>query len=118
MTLLSDVVKVIDEVTQGLGMQAIVTHKVFTGDGGIGDAAYTIKKRKAAVTQKLRQVRSFSGELVASNTTVTFVRPTTMGVDGGAHDLIILADGTGGAVVGVSAPHDASNQLIAEAYLG
>ena len=118
MTLLSKAVAIADKVTQGLGMQAQVTHKLFTGDGGVGDAAYSVKTRKAVVEQKLRQVRSFSGELVASTTTVTFVRPTVMGVGGGAHDLIILPDGTGGPIVGVGAPVDASGQLIVEAYLG
>lgn len=118
MTLLSKAVAIADKVTLALGMQAKVTHKLFTGDGGVGDAAYTSKTRTAVVEQKLRQVRSFSGELVTSTATVTFVHPTPMGVEGGAHDKIILPDGSGGPVVGTGGPVDASGQLIVEAYLG
>lgn len=118
MTLLSKAVAIADKVTQNLGMQGQVTHKMFTGDGGTGDPQYATKKRFAAIEQKVRQVRSFSGEMVTSTTKVTFVRPTPMGLEGGAHDLIVLPDGTGGPILSTGGPVDASGQLIAEAYLG
>lgn len=119
MTLLSNAVRIANKVTLGLRMQAQdgqqVTLKTFTGDGGVGAPVYSSKKRDAVVEKKLRQVRSFSGILTTSSVTVTFLDPT---VAVKPNDQIILADGTGGEVIGAGGPVDASGQLLTEAYIG
>lgn len=122
MSLLSNAVKIANSVTLGLGMQAQGSQKVtlmtLSTDAGIGAPVYTPsagKKYNAVVEKKQRQVRSFSGDLVMSSTTVLFLDPKIVVAAG---DQIILADKSGGLVLGTSGPVDASGQLITEAYLG
>jgi hypothetical protein len=113
MTILSQGVSIIDSVTKSLGMQAKVKHKQFTGDGGVGDAGFKIVTRDAVVEMKQRQFRTFSGELGVSKAVLTFTSPVKV-VE---FDEIYLPDGTGGKVMGVGTPVDATGHLIAEVYL-
>ncbi len=115
MTLLFNAVRIADKVTKALKMQTRVTLKMFVSDGGKGDPTYKSSKYDAIVERKQRQVRSFSGELVLSTSSVTFVNGT---VNVGEHDVILLPDGSGGPVVGTSNPMDEGGKLITEAYLG
>lgn len=115
MTLLSNAVAIANKVTKSLKFQAVVTHQSYVSDGGTGDPTYTSKKRDAIVSKKQRKVRSFSGELVASSSSVTFLDPK---VSVGQRDIILIPDGTGGEVVGTGGPVDASGQLMTEAYIG
>jgi hypothetical protein len=113
MTILSQGVSIIDSVTKSLGMQGDVKHKMFTGDGGVGDAAFKTVNRQAAIEMKQRQFRTFSGELGVSKAVLTFTTPIPIT----EFDEIYLADGTGGKVMGVGTPVDATGHLIAEVYL-
>lgn len=119
MTILSDAVAIANEVTNALEMQVAgqqqILHRSFTGDGGVGAPQYKNQKRNAVVSKKTRQVRSFSGALVVSTTQVTFLNPRVVVKE---HDLIILADKSGGPVIGTASPVDASGVLMTEAYLG
>src|SRR6185503_18298322 len=105
MTLLSNAVAIADRVTRSLKMQAQDSQKVtlrsFTGDGGVGAPAYADKKYDAVVEKKQRQVRSFSGVLTMANATVTFLKPS---IRVKPNDQIVLADGTGGEVIGAGGP--------------
>lgn len=115
MTLLSKVVKIADTVTKGLGFQAEVTLRTYTGDGGVGAPTYTDKKWRAVVEKKQRQVRSFSGVLTMSTTTVLFLDPSvTVKPD----DRVTLPDGSGAEVIGEGGFVDKGAQLYAEVYLG
>lgn len=119
MTLLSDAVKIANDVTLGLQMQSQgakqITLQKYDGDGGVGAPQYTSKKYDALVEKKQRQVRTFSGELGVSHATVTFLVPTIVVSE---KDRIVLSDGTDGAVIGISGPMDESGQLLRECYLG
>lgn len=119
MTLLSNAVRLANKVTLGLKMQAQgdkkVTLQKYLGDGGVGSPTYSSKKYDAVVEKKQRQVRTFSGELGVSGTTVTFLVPSIVVTE---RDRIVLADGTGGEVIAVGGPVDASGQLLLECYLG
>jgi hypothetical protein len=113
-TILSTGVSIIDSVTKSLGMQAVgLKHKMFTGDGGVGDAAFKVVTRDAVVEMKQRQFRTFSGALGVSKAVLTFTTPVPIT----EFDEIYLPDGTGGKVLGVGTPVDASGHLIAEVYL-
>lgn len=122
MSLLSGAVKIANDVTLSLGMQAQgakkVTLKKFSSDGGTGSPIYTPSagtKYSAVVEKRQRQVRTFSGALAVSNTTVLFLDPAIVV---GEHDVIVLHDGSGGEVIGCGGPVDESGQLLTEVYLG
>lgn len=121
MSLMSDVVALVNEVTLGLEMQAQDSKKVtllsYTGDGGEGAPAYASSKKVSAVVQaKARLVRGSDGQQVASSTTLTFLDPTVVVKP---KDLITLPGETAKReVIDVSSPIDASGVLIREAYLG
>lgn len=117
MSLIGDVVGIVDGVAGNLGFKSKVTHRMFTGDAGKGDDAYKNVVRRAIVDKKQRQVRGFDGALVMSTTTVTFLDPAIVV---GQFDLIVLDDGSGGPLVGVGGFIDGgtNRQAYAEAYLG
>ena len=121
MTLMSDVVALVDDITFDLGMQAQgakrVTLKKFTGDAGTGAKSWDAGKKYSAVVEKKQQmVRGEGGEMVASHTTVTFLKPTVVAEP---KDMIVLPGETAGyEIMAVSGPIDASGQLIRECYLG
>jgi hypothetical protein len=116
-SILSSVVKIADKVTVGLKFQATVTHWSFVSDAGKGDPVEKKFKRKAVVEKKQKLVRTFAGEMAASSTTVTLLKP---GVLIKESDRIFLPDGTGGQVIGAGGFVDGSSgqQAYVEAYLG
>lgn len=115
MTLMSNVVKILDKITGPvLKFQSVATLGSFTTDGGIGDGVTSDKKYSVIVERKQRQVSTGNGLFTTSTTTVLFFGS----VDVKPNDMITLADGSGGVVVGVGSPVDASGRLITEAYLG
>lgn len=121
MSLMSEVVALVNEVTLDLGMQAQGAKRItlysYTGDGGEGAPAFaSAKKVNAVVTAKARLVRGQDGQQVASSTTLTFTDPAIIVK---AKDMIVLPGETAQReVVDVSSPIDESGVLIREAYLG
>jgi hypothetical protein len=117
MSVISRGVAIANRVTKKLKMQSSVTLKSLTGDSGRGDDAFSSKPLTAIVDKKQRVIRAFDGTEKVSGTTVTFLDP---GVVVGENDIIRLADGSGGPVLGVGGFVDGSTdrQALTEAYLG
>lgn len=121
MTLMSDAVSLINDVTLGLEMQAQGTKKItlksFVDDGKEGAPTYSSAKRYNAVVEaKIRLVRDATGQEVTSNTTITFVGPTPVVK---AKDHILWPGETSfHEVIAVNSPIDASGVLIRECYVG
>lgn len=117
MSILSSAVKIVDKVGGSLKFKSRITVKSFNADAGKGDPTYTDKPYTAFVDKKQRMVRTFSGEEAVAGTTVTITKPGTLVKE---HDVIVLADGSGGPVIGVGGYVDGSTQrqALTEAYLG
>ena len=113
MSLLSDAVSLIDDVTTTLGFKANVQHGRDTGDAGVGDPTWKIKTRAAVIEYKVRQVSDSSGVIVASKMTVTFLNPN-VAVDTGDK---ITYKGETNTVISVSSPVDTTGRLLTTAYL-
>ncbi len=117
MSLLASAVALANNVTQSLGLQADVTyHKAIAPPDGAGKisrlAPVTLK---AIVVQKLREVRTISGEMVMSRSSVTFVEPRVISVD----DKIILPDGSTGPILATQGFMDDSQAtILVEVFLG
>lgn len=118
MSLISDVVAIVDGVAEDLQWKSKVTHRVWTGDAGKGDDAFTNVTRRAVVERKQRRVRTFTGEEAVSSTTVLFTAPASV-TRVKEFDQILLQDGTGGPVMGVGGFMDGATdeQAYTEVYL-
>lgn len=120
MTLMSDVVALVDEVTLDLEMQAQGTKRVtlakFTSDAGRGSKTWASgKKYTAVVEMKQRNVPGANGEMVVSMASVTFLKPTIIAEP---LDLVTLpGEANGREIVAVSGPIDATGVLLRECYL-
>ena len=106
-TILRSGIATIKKVTDSL--QPYVTHKAWKGQDGYGAPIYNSPvQRKAIVEKKVQMRRTESGELVLTTATVMFIEPVpplgaadrSEPVD--PRDVIILPDGSTGAIVNVS----------------
>ena len=113
MSLLSDAVGLIDNVTGSLGFQANVQLGSDKGDSGTGDPTWKIRTRAAIVEYKVRQVADAEGKVVASKMSVTFLNPN-VAVDPGDQ---ITYKGETNTVISVASPVDTTGRLITTAYL-
>lgn len=113
MSILSKAVDVANNVTRKMGMQVSVTVKTLTTDAGVGDPQYKTRSLFGVLEFKQRLVRTDSGEMVTSNSNVTFVGPVNIAIG----STIVFKDGSKGVVISAESPVDASGKLITRAYL-
>lgn len=113
MTLLSDAVGIIADVTTDLGLQPYVTHRRMTGDSGKGDPVLKDERVRAVVSYRRRMVHAADGSMVESKASVTFASPRAVSPG----DYITLPDGTRHEILAVDAPADESGRLVSEASL-
>lgn len=103
MSFLSDAIKIADDVTRGLGLQAVVTHRPWLSQTAQGKATYGgAVEMPAAVTLKQTKIRTQSGQEVMSRATITFPRDVAISVK----DHITLPDGSSGPILSIDAPID------------
>jgi hypothetical protein len=127
MSLLGGLVALADTLTKNFQLQADVVYWPYSSSDGAGRPLYGPPQvRKAIFTQKLKQIRGFSGELVLSNAQIVFLDPTSIN----PFDKIVTPrggtlDGSTGArdaaqpILGTDAFTDASNAaILTEIYLG
>ena len=110
-------VELANNLTESLDLQADVTYHQATGvpDGAGKVSRLTPVTLKAIVEQKLRQVRTDSGEVTMSQAHVTFLEPRTIS----QYDKIVLADGTTGPILATEGFMDVSNAaILIEVFLG
>lgn len=113
MTLFSNIVASINTVMEGLGVVVDITHKMFVTDGGLGNPTYTTVTRRGFIDRRQRKIVTFAGIEIVSSASALFIGNVPVN----EHDQIFFPDGTGGEVVSVSSPVDASGRLITEAFL-
>lgn len=133
MSLLTDVLKIIDGVTKPLELQATVTFRRYLSGGGYGDESYGSPVTLYTVLEyKQRAVKSMEGELAHSTATLTIVdlpaliaaTPAVAGIslEGWMHtkDEITLPNGTKPPILNVGGFVDGGggNLIPHEVYLG
>lgn len=119
MSFLGDIVKVIDQVVDDLGLQSEVTHFHWASQDADGKPVFTPSagtKRKAAWEKRTRIVAGLDGRQVTSTSQLIFPRPVSINVK----DQFTLPDGTLGLIVSVSGFADpTTNEAFAtEVFLG
>lgn len=121
MSLISSMVALADSLTQSFGLQADIQYWAYVSSNGAGKVTYSPPYPgagvvvKAIVDKRQRMVKTASGELVQSQASVTFLRPTTINL----FDRIVLPDGTTGPILNTGAFMDGSNAgILTEVYLG
>ena len=117
MSLLASAVALANNVTQSLGLQADVTYyqaiSPADGAGKVDRLAGVILK--AIVEQKLKQVRTISGEMVMSRSNVTFLEPRVISTD----DKIVLPDGSTGPILATQGfVDDTQAAILTQVFLG
>lgn len=98
-------------------MQSTITLKSYKSDSGTGADTFTSSSLRAVVDKKQQQVRAFDGTMKMSSTVITILDPSVVV---GENDIVVLADGSGGPVLGVGGFIDGetSRQALVEVYLG
>jgi len=115
MGLLDSAVAIADKITQGLGLQAVVSHQAVTSIEGDGNRVYAAAVlRPAVVVKKQRLVKTTSGEMVMSQAYITFLNPVVIG----QYDRITLPDGTTGPILNTEGFIASVNPILTEVYLG
>lgn len=119
MSFLGDLVQVIDQVVDSLGLQSEVTHFHWTSQDSDGKPVFSPAsgtKRKAAWEKRTRIVAGFEGRQVTSTSSLIFPRPVVIGVK----DQFTLPDGALGLVVSVSgfADPETKEAFATEVFLG
>jgi len=127
MSLLGNLVALADSLTQNFGLQADVLYYAFLSQDGAGKRSYApAVARKAIYVRKMKQVRTFSGEMAVSNAQVTFLTPAVINEFdrivtpvGGTLDGSEEARDSAQPILGTDGFVDASNGVVlTEIYLG
>ncbi len=127
MSLLANLIGVANSLTQSFGLQADVLYYAYTGADGAGKSLYaTGVARKAIVNRKMKQIRTFAGEMAVSNAQIVFLDPTVINEFdkivvpvGGVLDTTDAAREAAQPIIGTDAFTDASNAgILTEIYLG
>lgn len=127
MSLLSNLVGLADNLTQSFGLQADVLYYKYLSSDGAGKRSYApVVARKALYIRRMKQVRTFSGEMAVSNAQVVFLTPTQINEfdkivvpNGGYIDGSEEARDAAQPIIGTDAFVDASNgPILTEIYLG
>jgi hypothetical protein len=115
MGLLDNAVSIANNITQSLGMQAIVSHESVLSIDGAGDRVYAAAVfRSAVVVKKQKLVKTTTGEMVMSQAYITFLSPVVIGL----YDRITLPDGTTGPILNTEGFVASVNPILTEVYLG
>jgi hypothetical protein len=117
MDLAHSMIEFADNFTQAQGVQATVQHESFISGGGAGSSTHMPPvARPAIVEYKQREVRTSSGEVAMSASTVTFLDPT---VEVDINDRITLPNGESGPILALGAFVDSTQKpILTEVYLG
>jgi hypothetical protein len=133
MSLLTDVLKIADNVTKGLQLQASITFRRFSSIDGYGAESYGTSTTLPAILEfKQRSVRTSTGEMAQSTATLTLVDlpaviAATPAVTGGGKlgwvftkDEVTLPNGTKPPILNVGGFVDGGggNLIPTEIYLG
>lgn len=127
MSLLGDLIGIADDLTQQFGLQADVLFYRFQYADGAGKRYYAAAvARKAIYTRKMKQVRTFSGDMGVSNAQIAFIDPTVVGEFdkivtpvGGVLDASEQARDAAQPIIGYDGFVDGSNgAVLSEIYLG
>lgn len=113
MSLLSDAVRVANDATSALGMQATVRLGKYQGDGGTGDPDWKWTTHAAIVEHKSELVYSSDGREQVAHHTITFLNPKIVVNEGDQ----IKWNGITDTVKSVSSPVDSTGRLLVQAYL-
>lgn len=117
MSLLPGLIDLANNITQNLGLQADVVHHVLQDPiSGDGDRNFTAVNRKAIVEKKRRVIRTLSGQFIETQAKITFLSSSVVI---GAHDKLVLSDGTTGPILSSEGFVDEGNtQILTEVFLG
>lgn len=127
MSLLGNLVGLANNLTRQFGLQADVLYYRFQYADGAGKKFYDAAlARTAVVERKMKQVRTFSGDMTISNAQITFIDPTPVGEFdkivlpvNGLLDTSVGARDAAQPILGTGAFVDASNgAVLTEMYLG
>jgi hypothetical protein len=127
MSLLSGLIGLADTLTQSFGLQADVLYYQFLAQDGAGKRSYApAVARRAIYTRKIKQVRTFSGEISVSSAQVAFLDPTMVGEfdkivtpANGVLDTSDAARDSAQPIIGTDAFVDGSNgPVLTEIFLG
>ncbi len=127
MSLLSELIGVANDLTQQFGLQADVLFYRFTYADGAGKRYYAAAVARTAIyTRKMKQVRTFAGEIAVSNAQIAFIDPTVVGEFdkivtpvGGVLDASEQARDAAQPIIGTDGFVDGSNGVVlTEIYLG
>lgn len=116
MGLLDDVVALAYNVTDSLGLQAVITYEKYLSTDGAGKKAYVAPTSiKALVENKQRQIRGADGQLGMSRAKVTILDPSIVV---SVFDRITLPDGTTGPILDISGFINSVHPILSEVYIG
>jgi hypothetical protein len=127
MSFLGNMVALADSLTQSFALQADVIYYAYASADGAGKPVYALPVvRRALYTRKMKQVRTFSGEMAMSTAQVVFLTPTVINEFdkivtpvGGMLDHSAAARDAAQPILGTDAFVDASNApILTEIYLG
>lgn len=127
MSLVAGLVALADSLTQSFGLQADVVYWAYSYSDGAGKRYYApAAARRAIYTRKMKQVRTFSGEMAVSSAQIVFLDPTTVSEFdkivtpvGGVIDVSENARDAAQPIIGTDGFHDVSNAaILTEIYLG
>jgi len=127
MSFLGSMVALADSLTQNFALQADVIYYAYSSSDGAGSKVYAPGvTRKALYTRKMKQVRTFSGEMTMSTAQVVFLTPTAINEFdkivtpvGGVLDSSSAARDAAQPILGTDAFVDASNSpILTEIFLG
>lgn len=127
MSLLSGLIALADDMTDKFGLKADVLYYAYLSQDGAGKKSYApAAPMKVIFVRKMKQVRTFSGEMVVSNAQITFLTPIVINEfdrivtpNGGTLDGSEEARDAAQPILGTDAFVDATNgAVLTEIYLG
>lgn len=114
-TLVAKYVTLADKNTKGL--QAAVTHRVWTGQLITGEPTYGARiTRRAIVERRVQKIRLADGQMIDSRAYVAFIGPVKVS----PKDEIVLSDGTTGPILRILGLENAAtgDGFTVEVWLG
>lgn len=105
MSFLGNLIKIADNITDGLGLQAEVSHSAWIGQDGFGKPSFSSAVSRKCVVDRTNKVITLNGQLITIGATLTFVGDVAPNGASGRRepidprDKIILPDGFTGPII-------------------